>query len=158
MEINDPFEEFLKKNQNKNKDFDAELRKDKWVKSVDSLFDNVEKWLQPFFEQKLMSARRKEFQLTEDFIGYYQTERMELFVGSQILTLKPVGTLVIGSLGRIDFIGPHHVYMLVQKEWDKWSFAFREHTYDKPKYVKLKQDIFKAAIQDLIQGTHEIFK
>jgi hypothetical protein len=159
MATDDSFEDFLKRNKAlhaENNDFNSERRKEQWITSVSEFFGQVEKWLKPYVSQKLLEYKRKPHEISEDFVGYYMTEKMEIIVSAEILTLKPVGTLIIGSCGRIDFIGPRGIYMLIQQDWGKWYIAFR-HGYSKPQYLDLTNKLFQLAIKDLITGNHEVF-
>ena len=41
----------------------------------------------------------------EERLGSYQAPDMDIFVGSEVVKLKPIGTIIIAALGRIDLIG-----------------------------------------------------
>ena len=43
--------------------------------------------------------------LTEEYIGSYSANRMDIKIGRQRVSLEPVGTLFIGCKGRVDAVG-----------------------------------------------------
>jgi hypothetical protein len=44
--------------------------------------------------------------LNEDYIGAYAAKQMILRIGRKEVDLVPIGTLIVGSKGRVDVIGP----------------------------------------------------
>ncbi len=48
----------------------------------------------------------KPIELNEENIGQYSARQMVLKIGSKSVILEPIGTLLIGSKGRVDLVGP----------------------------------------------------
>jgi len=49
---------------------------------------------------------RKTTQLTEEDLGRYDVESLELVLASRKLTFEPIETMLIGAFGRIEVSGP----------------------------------------------------
>lgn len=150
MEHVDPFKEFLqkkKKEEVENK-IDWDERKSKWLKSIDGLYHTIKGWLDAFEDDELIRIRDdKEITLNEEYIGQYQTRRLDIYLGNDIISLTPRGTLIIGSNGRIDMRGPKDEILIIQPDWGDWKFAKRTpklETWD------VNSESFKKVIQDLV--------
>jgi hypothetical protein len=150
-ELLDSFGELLvKKTQEveKNK-VDWEARKTTWLKSVEDFYLNINSWLADFKNAELLKIKEKEIDLNEEYIGNYKTKRLEIYLGNDIITFTPRGTLIIGSYGRIDMRGPKGEALIVEPNWDEWKFAKRT---PKMKYVDVNEQSIKEAIQEIING------
>lgn len=150
MEQIDSFEEFLKKKsqekeQNK---IDWDKRKANWLISIDNLYSDIKKWLSTFTEQELIQIKdEKQVQLNEEYIGQYKVPRLDIYVGNDIISLTPRGTLIIGSYGRIDMRGPKGEIMIIEQKLSDWKFAKRTpklETWD------INENSFKSIIQELV--------
>lgn len=150
MEQIDPFKEFLqKKKEEEGKDkIDWEERKSNWLTSIDSLYHNIKGWLNAFEDDGLIRVRDdKEITLNEEYIGPYQTRRLDIYLGNDIISLTPKGTLIIGSYGRIDMRGPKGEILIIQPEWGDWKFAMRT---PKLETWNVNAESFKKTIQDIV--------
>lgn len=150
MENVDSFISFLerKKNEGEENKVDWNQRKIKWLDSINQLYDDIKNWLKPFEEKSLVAIRTdKELVLTEEYIGNYTTNRLDVYLGNDIVSLIPKGSLVIGSLGRIDMIGSKGEVMLIQPEWGKWVFARRS---QKIETWDVTAESFKEMLQQLV--------
>lgn len=142
----DSFKEFLQKKKLEEKPWVE--RKEKWLESVSNLYNNIANWFSPFIQEGLM-VLKTDFSVTiiEEHIGQYSLKRLDIYIGSDIISLKPKGTLVSGYLGRIDMTGPKGVLMLVETEWNKWKFAKRTPKFEE---WEVSEDSFVEAIKDII--------
>ena len=83
---------------------DFEKQKNKWLKSVDNLYKIVqEEWLADLETEGLISFERNAISLSEEDIGTYSIEKMEICYSKGSIVLEPVGCNIIGGDGRIDF-------------------------------------------------------
>ncbi len=150
MEKIDSFEGFLKKKKEEEQEnkINWEERKNKWLISINQLYDNIKTWLKPFEEQGLVIIKtEKTININEEYIGQYSTNRLDIYLGNDIVSLTPKGTLIIGSNGRIDMNGSKGEVMLIEQEWDDWKFAKRTpklETWD------VTEDSLKDILQDLV--------
>ena len=54
--------------------------------------------------------------LTDEYLGKYSAKRLDIYVGSEIISLIPRGTLIMGSNGRIDMRGPKGEIIALEPE------------------------------------------
>jgi hypothetical protein len=149
MEHIDSFEEFLKKKtEEKKQNIDWGQRKRDWIESVEKLYSDINEWLKPFIDQHLIDTKvDKIVTLTEEYIGTYEIPRLDIYIAKDIISLTPKGTLIIGSSGRIDMIGPKAEIMLIEPKFGEWLFAERT---PKLKTWELNKESFQSFIQKLV--------
>ena len=101
------FEDLLKKHESKpdEKEIDWESQKREWLDFIEQFYKSLETWLSPYKEQGTVSYTYKDLELTEEYIGTYNVKVMTVDFAGQKLTLEPIGTLLIGTKGRIDMEG-----------------------------------------------------
>lgn len=146
----DSFEEFLRKKteEKETKKVDWEERKIKWLESIDVLYKDINEWLNPFIKEGLIKVEtNKEITISEEYIGNYVVKRMDIYIGNDLVSLTPKGTLIIGAFGRIDMRGPNGEIILIQPEWNDWKFAKKT---PKLEMWDLTEETFKVFIQKLV--------
>jgi hypothetical protein len=79
----------------------AETREE-WLRNLDSLHQRIVSFLREYIDQGSISYDFTEIELNEPNIGRYMAKRMDITIGRQRVSLVPVGTLLIGSKGRVD--------------------------------------------------------
>lgn len=101
------FEDMLNKHiEEKNeKKVDWDAQKEEWLGFIKQFYDSVELWLKPYLDQNKVSYEYRKISLTEDHIGTYEADIMIINFAGQQIKLKPIGTLLIGTKGRIDMEG-----------------------------------------------------
>ena len=150
MEHLDSFKEFLKekKRAEEQKKVNWEERKSLWVKSVSKLYESISSWLQPFMNEGLLTVKTDiTVNISEAYIGQYSIKRYDIYLGNDIVSLTPKGTLILGSYGRIDMSGSKGEIMLIETEWNNWKFAKRTpklETWD------VTDESFTAILQSLV--------
>ena len=92
-------------------------------------------------------TNEKKVNLTEEYLGKYSAKRLDIYVGSEIISLIPRGTLIMGSNGRIDMRGPKGEIMALEPEWNRWEFVNPAPTI---KTWEMNEDSFKDMIQFLM--------
>jgi|SRR6185437_1742590 hypothetical protein len=143
------FEDFLKKKKEEDKKVDWEGRRNKWIKTVNDFYNNIHKWLYPFVSQSLLQIKIKEILVSEEYIGSYKLNRLDISIGNDVISLIPRGTLILGSYGRIDMKGPKGDKIIVEQKWNEWRFVTKT---AKRELWDVNEESFKAAIQDLANG------
>lgn len=175
------FQQFLKDNsfkkqQEEEEKFNPEKEKAEWLAFIDSFYKKIEAWLAPFIENKDMTISYVQKTITEEEIGSYSVNNMNLNFAGQHLTFEPIGTLLIGTKGRIDLNGPKGVikFILVDKDstelkikitvnqsvetttetdkTPKWTWKIIEHAPSKIKYIDLTEENFFDALMELVNG------
>jgi len=81
---------------------DWEASKSGWISSVHDLYDDIESWLAPWKEQSYIATTRTLVPKSEEPLGDYEIEKMEITAGDETIVLEPFRTIIIGGHGRID--------------------------------------------------------
>ncbi|RKZ53318.1 MAG: hypothetical protein DRR16_26500 [Candidatus Parabeggiatoa sp. nov. 3] len=77
-------------------------QRNEWLRYIELFYDRVLKWLVHYIEQGKIQVTRRNITLNEDNIGSYCTEKLILKLANKEVSLTPIGTVLIGSKGRID--------------------------------------------------------
>lgn len=89
-------------------------RKNDWIAAVDDFYKKVRKWLDG------IDIKYKDIpiEIIEEGLGSYNINKLILSIANEIVTLEPVGAVLIGSIGRIDMKGKNGTvkFVLVDKE------------------------------------------
>jgi hypothetical protein len=80
--------------------------RDEWLKHLDALYARIETFLTKYLSSGQIKREYVRLLLNEENIGPYHANKMVLRIGRQQVELVPVGTLLIGSKGRVDVVGP----------------------------------------------------
>jgi hypothetical protein len=86
-------------------DVDWQAKKDRWVRSVQSLYKLIQDMLRDSIAAEDVKVRMFDLQVTEEYIGTYSIPALELSVGSERVEFRPKGVTVIGAAGRVDIRG-----------------------------------------------------
>ena len=137
-----------------------------WVGTVHGLFDQIDGWLHSLIQSGSVQSIRKTTQLTEEDLGRYDVESLELVLASRKLTFEPIGTMLIGAFGRIEVSGPNGKAVLLLLNTDSkvphkekrahvaWFIAhpapnLRSLPKTRPELRSLTQDSFQQLFTDL---------
>jgi hypothetical protein len=104
METRD-FDKFVASQQDADTETDWEGVRDEWLRDLDSLYVKVREFLREYVADGSISYSFAAIQLAEENIGTYSAMKMDIKIGKQRVSLVPVGTLLIGSKGRVDAVG-----------------------------------------------------
>jgi hypothetical protein len=101
------FSEFVARQQVEETDvrIDWAKERDEWLTALDSLYKTVVGFLKEYIADRSIAYSLTPVTLIEDNIGEYAANRMDIKIGKKRVSLEPVGTLLIGSKGRVDVIG-----------------------------------------------------
>ena len=121
------FEALLKKHENKpvEKEIDWDKQKEEWLAFVELFFTSIENWLSPYKEGGTVSYEYKKIDKNEDYIGHYTADKMLLTFAGQHLSIEPIGTLLIGTKGRIDMEGSKGLVKFILADKDHSSLRFK---------------------------------
>ena len=92
-----------------------------WVRQVHGLYDQVEGWLGAVIAGGWVEATREQRLLTEECLGEYAIESLQLHVGSLKMRFDPLGTLMLHAFGRIEVTGPQGSVALLLQGHDEKS-------------------------------------
>lgn len=102
------FDEFVKRQQptpNEMAQVDWVEERDQWLSYLDLLYRSVERFLKPYIDDHTIDLSYKDVVLNEENIGEYAAKQMTLQIGRQRVAFTPIGTLLIGTKGRVDVEG-----------------------------------------------------
>jgi hypothetical protein len=117
--MNDEFIEMVKRHASSQEKQEAdtakylEARRKWWVEEVDKLLGEIERWLRPLLNEQTITFTKQHLTITEDHLGTYPVNSAEIRLADETLQLKPIGSLILGSFGRIDLTGPNGQVMLI---------------------------------------------
>jgi hypothetical protein len=103
------FDEFVKREQEAASgaapvDWGAQRRE--WLDNLDKLYRKVESLLDKYLSSGQIQRERRPIKMNEEYIGSYVADQLVLKIGPKSVVLEPVGTLIVGSKGRVDLVGP----------------------------------------------------
>jgi hypothetical protein len=102
------FKEFVEQErevETRKRSIDWEERKKFFLGRLEVLFQDVERFLHDFIESNDVQIIRKNKGIKEEYIGKYEVPVMRIKLYGKHATLIPVGTLMIGTPGRVDLVG-----------------------------------------------------
>jgi hypothetical protein len=85
---------------------DWESERERWLHDLSKLYGQIQQFLEAYIEKGQVQIRLDDVWLDEENIGRYKAPRMTIVIGRKTVTVQPIGTLLIGSKGRVDIIGP----------------------------------------------------
>ncbi len=104
------FDEFVKRQQAEQQAaaaaFDPKQQLDEWLGYLEALYKQITGYLQAYIESGAAQIEYLDIPLNEDFIGTYIARKMLLKIGPSTVTFTPIGTMLIGTKGRVDVQGP----------------------------------------------------
>ena len=87
-----------------------------WLRELDDLYSAMEEYLQSYTESGQIMIERRSVELAEDYLGTYDAEALAMSIGNDEIIAQPVGTMLIGSSGRVDLTGPCKTLRIVLLE------------------------------------------
>ena len=173
------FDDFVKEQNKKakpKKGFNPQERIDIFKKNVDEFYNLVcNEWLKDNIEKDLIKVNRQPVRIYEESLGLYEIDGMNITIGDIVINLRPIGTILIGTRGRIDIsyrsrsgmfvlTGENiespsaHIEISVNGEKTRkrkypgrevWKFVDRRGMMS---YINLNAEVFQQIIMGLING------
>lgn len=149
------FEKFLKDNAVIEKEevkIDWDKEKKEWLDFINSFYTQIQEWLEEYKQKGLIKYSYTQKNITEDNIGSYYAKKMDLILAGKCLTFDPIGTLLIGTKGRIDLIGPKGTikFLLADKLSKGLEFKFTSTVItgnDSEKSLEKEQKVDEKSIE-----------
>ncbi len=119
------FDAFVRAQQkNAQPDVDWKKERDDWLAYLDSLYKEITTLLGEYIQSDQVLVRYHDVLLNEEGIGQYKARRLIIKIGGKEIVLEPIGTLLVGTKGRVDVTGPAGKtrFMLVDKDAIRPSF------------------------------------
>ena len=103
---NAAFDEFVKSQQaDAHSDVNWNALRDEWLRRLDELYSQIRKFLKEYTDAGEIQLKTSPISLIEENIGPYTAKQLTLKIGRKQVRFQPIGTLLIGSRGRVDVIG-----------------------------------------------------
>jgi hypothetical protein len=104
---NSDFDNFVRRQQpiSEEERIDWNKQRDEWLTRLDALYAKIQEFLQEYVNDGSIKLSFQEHRIIEENIGAYASRRMIIHIGRREITLTPIGTLLIGSAGRVDVTG-----------------------------------------------------
>lgn len=147
------FKEFLKKRKKydigkQDKKIDWESRKKQWIKSVETLYNLVDNIIVKNFQEAgfNVATKKDKARLYEEYIGSYDINNYTIQADNIIIKFFPIGTIIIGALGRVNMLLPGDTIKLVLQNWNDWKIvsgigsSMKLITFNEENIVKLFQE------------------
>ncbi|HJX83083.1 MAG TPA: hypothetical protein VJ723_01920 [Candidatus Angelobacter sp.] len=103
MAENEKFEEFMRRQQEPIHSANWNEERNEWLRRLDDLYSCIGSFLSKYEQIK---TEYRDIRLEEEYVGSYTTKQMVLKIGRQTVNIVPIGTVLIGSKGRVDVVGP----------------------------------------------------
>ena len=103
------FDAFVKRQQTEQQEaaaFDPKEQLNEWLGYLDALYKQIAGYLQTYITSGAAQIEYRDIPLNEEFIGIYTAREMILKIGRSTVTFTPIGTMLIGTKGRVDVQGP----------------------------------------------------
>jgi hypothetical protein len=117
-----------RRQQDTNQETDWNVKRETWVRSVESLYSRVEEMLREAIASKDVAVRRIATPITENFVGTYSIPVLEITIGNERVEFRPKGLIVIGASGRVDILGERDRVTLLRDQEDAnsgWSLVLQ---------------------------------
>ena len=113
------FDDFVKRRLNEaqtigsSKDVDWDKTREEWIRSLNGLYSKMEKYLKKYTEADQIQVAREKIQISEEYLGNYEAEKLTIQIGIDKVVAKPIGRMMIGAAGRVDLIGARGMLRIV---------------------------------------------
>ncbi|WP_144634445.1 hypothetical protein [Bordetella genomosp. 13] len=92
---------------------DWNARRQWWIHKVDGLLQEIRAWLGSLVDDGTIGFAVRTVTVDEQYLGTYQIQAATLDYAGQSMEILPVGSLVLGGVGRVDVTGPAGKVMLI---------------------------------------------
>jgi hypothetical protein len=109
------FDRFVQRKKNEESLSTANERKqrlDEWREYLEILYADVKKYLDPYIKGGTAKIEYHSIDLNEEFSGPYTVQQLLIRFGISTIVFRPIGTMLIGSKGRVDVHGPRGIVRL----------------------------------------------
>jgi hypothetical protein len=110
------FDDFIQRQQAKKQQasaFDVGRQLEEWREHLRTLYRTIEDYMSAYIDSGAATIEYRPFEINEEFSGTYKVDQMSLTIAPSVILFEPIGTMLIGSKGRVDVHGPHGIARLV---------------------------------------------
>ncbi|ELI8161202.1 TPA: hypothetical protein ACVEY8_004042 [Yersinia enterocolitica] len=97
--------------------FNPQEQINEYIILTNNLYKAIRESIKELVDDDLVSLRMEKISIYEEGLGDYNIESLYISFANEKVQLKPVGTMLIGSKGRVDMIGPKGIerFTLIRK-------------------------------------------
>jgi len=99
------FDDFLRKEEKKKPTIDWDDQKKWWLNKLDDLYKDIQGWLKEYIDKQQLFTECSNIDIYEEALGSYTAKQMKIQIGNKIAKIIPIGTILIGTKGRVDLTG-----------------------------------------------------
>ena len=124
--------------------------RDGWIQTVSDFLVLIKSWLADEIQDGLIQIEECLEVINEEHLGSYSVSSLKLHAIGKVLSLRPVGRLIIGAQGRVDLESQssgERVILLYLSAEEGWVYLPNN---ERVNYPKLSQSVFKELIKGLL--------
>jgi hypothetical protein len=87
------------------KGYKPQQQLEQWLRHLENLYAQIAEYLKPYIGKGTAKVELYDVDIYEEFIGKYKAKAMNLKIGISFVSFTPVGTMLIGTNGRVDVCG-----------------------------------------------------
>ena len=123
-------------------------RQKEWLDAVEGLLGQIRSWLAEAQREKLLKIHPDKIKIVEESLGTYTAPCLVLTAAGKTVTVKPIGSTIIGANGRVDMESANGSYMfLYLADKGKWVYGLGRQPAEFPRLTEgLFTDLLKRAL------------
>jgi hypothetical protein len=144
--------EFLRKQRKeaRTREVDWAVVRREWLEDLEKLGHEIRGWLEEPAAEKLIAVTPGTIELQEETLGQYVAPTWEIRAASRVISVVPVGRVIIGGQGRVDLRCGPRKRMLIRSGKGTWKLHERDERGLVDPGQELDRDTFSKAIHDLL--------
>lgn len=83
---------------------DWQREEEEWLRRLDDLYLRLDTFLRPYIDAGQISISIHPIEINEEHLGSYMVPQMTINIGNKSVLLEPMGTVQVGSRGRVDVV------------------------------------------------------
>jgi hypothetical protein len=103
------FDSFVKRQLQKAEDLQEgdspAVQLQEWLTYLEKLYADIQTYLTEYLKKGAITVTFANMEMSEESIGTYTARGMTLHIGRETIQFLPVGTMLIGTKGRVDVVG-----------------------------------------------------
>ncbi len=128
---------------------DWNQRKKDWLEDLTKLFADITAWLHDGVQEGLIGLVPGSVNLTEEYIGDYEAPTLKIGMASEVVVLRPIGTLIIGAAGRVDATCRGKTAKLLRTSERTWKLRVASQPFGE--LIDLTDETFSDVLRELLQ-------
>lgn len=128
---------------------DYKQRRQQWLAQIEAFYTQVLEWLGEYVDKGMLKYEFLPLLRTEELLGSYTTRSMKIKLGSQRVTLTPVGATLNTDSKRIDLEGHRGKVRFVLADTPQPTWKIAEKAEGGADYADFNADNFFEALLEV---------